>query len=392
MFWNRRLPAVALFVASSSLLTAQTVFPTGTTIHDSSASDGHTLFSNPNGEAVLIDMDGTVLHTWASPLPGEHLGLIKPLPKGHLLGAVHRPGSQQWHTAVELDWNGKVVWAYYMDPAAGYIHHDLERLPNGNTLILGAQRLLAPQISPVPVLDDFILEVDPDGNPVWIWETWQHFDEFGFDSLARQLISAQAGDWAHTNAVSVIPRNKHGRPELRRGNLIVSQRYTNRFFIIDKATGNIVWQNQPNIATLGQHAPYMISGDDPGAGNIMVFDNGAGTGYPMPSRTAPGFSRVLEINPASKTIAWQYDASRSGFFSRVFFDDIVCNAQRLRNGNTLICSGVRGRLFEVTPSGAIAWEYMSPFYAEIFGPGSRSALLYRAYRVPTRWAGDLLEP
>lgn len=34
--------------------------------------------------------------------------------------------------------------------------------------------------------------------------------------------------------------------------------------------------------------------------------------------------------------------------------------QRLLNGNTLICEGVKGRLFEVTASGDIVWEYVIP--------------------------------
>ena len=49
---------------------------------------------------------------------------------------------------------------------------------------------------------------------------------------------------------------------------------------------------------------------------------------------------------------------------------------RLPNGNTLICSGVKGRLFEVDVAGTIVWEYMSPF-------GNRT--VYRAYRVDYSW-------
>ena len=49
--------------------------------------------------------------------------------------------------------------------------------------------------------------------------------------------------------------------------------------------------------------------------------------------------------------------------------------QRLANGNTLICSGTQGRVFEVTPSGDIVWEYVNPF-----GGGEQSAL-FRATRI-----------
>ena len=32
-----------------------------------------------------------------------------------------------------------------------------------------------------------------------------------------------------------------------------------------------------------------------------------------------------------------------------------------RHGNTLICEGSNGRIFEVTPAGEIVWEYVNPF-------------------------------
>ncbi len=44
-----------------------------------------------------------------------------------------------------------------------------------------------------------------------------------------------------------------------------------------------------------------------------------------------------------------------------FFSARLSGAQRLPNGNTLICAGEQGRIFEVTPGGEIVWEYSSPF-------------------------------
>jgi uncharacterized protein (UPF0248 family) len=117
----------------------------------------------------------------------------------------------------------------------------------------------------------------------------------------------------------------------------------------------------------------------PGAGNILVFDNGAGTGYPLKKR-APGYSRVVEIDPETKQVVWAYDARQSGQNVRDFWSDIVSSADRLPNGNTMICQGARGRIFEIDPTGAIVWEYMSPF-AEASG----SHLVYRAYRKEYTW-------
>ena len=43
-----------------------------------------------------------------------------------------------------------------------------------------------------------------------------------------------------------------------------------------------------------------------------------------------------------------------------FYSLNISGAQRLPNGNTLICLGRRGLLFEVTPDHTIVWEYQSP--------------------------------
>ena len=57
------------------------------------------------------------------------------------------------------------------------------------------------------------------------------------------------------------------------------------------------------------------------------------------------------------------------------------------SGNTLICEGQWGRLFEVTPEGDIVWEYVSPF----MGPdrfGDPSNEVFRAYRYAVELAAD----
>ncbi len=40
----------------------------------------------------------------------------------------------------------------------------------------------------------------------------------------------------------------------------------------------------------------------------------------------------------------------------------IPGAQRLKNGNTLICEGLWGRFFEVTRDKEIVWEYILPFF------------------------------
>ena len=96
----------------------------------------------------------------------------------------------------------------------------------------------------------------------------------------------------------------------------------------------------------------------------------------------------MEIDPNTENVVWKLDGQDTGVFNREFFSDIVCNAQRLRSGNTLVCSGVRGRLFEVAQDGEIVWEYMSPYsipFQPATYPNTRFKLVYRAYRVDASW-------
>ena len=283
--------AALVFISSNRLL-GQTVYPKGTTIwHQDETFDGPTLFGSPTGEAILIDMSGQVVHRWQSPFPGELLTQVEPLENGNILCGTRLPG-QVIKTVLELDWYGNVVWSYTIPPGIDAIHHDIERLPNGNTLLLCAQTVTVPSISPLPLVDDLLLEVSPAGNVVWSWFTYEHFDEFGFDPLAKQLIAAQGSDWAHTNAADPLPHNQHaGMAAFRAGNIVLSQRYTNIVFIVDRESGAVAWKVGPDDnLTLGQHAPYMIPADLPGAGNLLVFDNGSGTGYPC--KVAPRDSRA----------------------------------------------------------------------------------------------------
>jgi hypothetical protein len=74
------------------------------------------------------------------------------------------------------------------------------------------------------------------------------------------------------------------------------------------------------------------------------------------------------------------------------------SAQRLWNGNTLVCESAFGRLFEVTPDGRLVWEYVIPFFDEYPDDGSRNyapgpqnscfrAHRYRASDIPWLTAG-----
>ena len=114
-----------------------------------------------------------------------------------------------------------------------------------------------------------------------------------------------------------------------------------------------------------------------------MFDNGGSVGYPQEFRT---WSRVIEINPLTKTIEREYNAQNTGRIQQTFFSHIISGAQRLPNGNTLVVEGTTGRIFELDPSQTeIVWEFMSPLSREIGTGGVSTFNIYRAYRVDTSW-------
>jgi hypothetical protein len=386
---------VALFVMSNGVR-GQTIFPTGTTIYEEGlAYEGVTFYPASDQEAKLIDMQGTVIHEWRAPdLDVRFTPIYEPLEEspGHVLVI-------EGQRVRELDRDSNVVWQFDapvnlgvgdLDHGVGF-HHDVVRRANGNTIILCSVRIQVPSISPKVLTDDCLIEVTPAGEIIGKWFTFQHIGEFGFTAEARRLIAEARndGDWAHANAVSEIPPNRHSHPVFTPGNLLVSYRELNTMIVIDRATGVIVGKLGPNDnLTIGQHQPHILPLNLPGAGNVLVFDNGGTAGYPTQFRY---FSRVLEFDPMTQALVLNYDATLSGRFEFNFFSPFVSGAQRLPNGNTLAVEGLKGRIFEFTPTGDLVWEYMTPFFGVREMPPNvavQAPIIYRAYRLPFSWIAD----
>jgi hypothetical protein len=84
---------------------------------------------------------------------------------------------------------------------------------------------------------------------------------------------------------------------------------------------------------------------------------------------------VIELDPGTRQTVWEYQGNPPW----TFFSPHISGAQRLASGNTLICEGQWGRVFEVTPAGEIVWEYINPHHGEQ-RPGVRANSVFRAYR------------
>jgi hypothetical protein len=198
----------------------------------------------------------------------------------------------------------------------------------------------------------------------------------------------RGADWLHLNAVDYSP-------ELDL--IVVSSRELSEIWFIDHSTttaeaqgsrggrygrgGDLVfrlghprWHGSNAARTLfGQHDVQFIAPGLPGAGHILLFNNG--------ERGLREESTVEEwaIDFSPKALAQAYDGAQPPIAKLVAslpspdFCGHISGAQRLPNGNTLICAGETGRVLERTPAGEVAWEYLNPFGGEVPARGGPPA-------------------
>ena len=398
--------------------------------------------------ALLIDMEGELVHEW------KMVGWpVKMLPEGHVMGYSDMRGDGTGHQETEalmvVDWFGNEVWRWdrwEVDVFGNPIcrgHHDFEREGNpvgyyipgvdpfvesGRSLVLVHENEERPDIAPWTIEDDVIVEIDYEGNILWEWHATDHFDDFCFTDAAKAALQAfqvtmpdylgggaDITDWLHINSVSWLGPNRwwdSGDTRFHPDNIIVDSRSSNMIWIIEKSTGDIVWKVGPDYSLgqperklgqlIGQHHAHVIPEGLPGAGNILVFDNGGAAGYgswlgePIYPSKLRAYSRVIEFDPITLDLVWEYERRLPQGEERFrFYSYYISGAQRLVNGNTLITEGATGRVFEVTVAGELAWEYISPYHdaSAAYHQGTLFQFandLYRAYRVPYDYIPEAL--
>ncbi len=389
----------------------------GLIVNTDLAYPGYTLFSPiETTTTYLIDNTGDVVQVWdtgARPRNSVYL-----LTSGRLLQTLQTGG------AAEYDWASQSLWRYdYANQ-----HHDVEKLPNGNILmiawdILPSDDAVAAGRDP-EALDpdgtlwiDHVIEVDPNANTiVWEWHLHDHLiqdrypdkDNYGVVANHPELVNVNyvavtdVADFTHMNAVDY-------HPELDQ--IVLSSRSLSEIWIVDHNTttaeaaghtggrygrgGDLLYRwGNPQVYDRGteadrqlyhQHNAQWIAPELPGAGHLLLFNNGDRSDRPystvveLQTPVDPnGFYRMpIEGFAEPNEPVWEYMAENP----EDFYGNIVSGAQRLPNGNTLICEGPSGRFFEVTCEGQIVWEYVNPMTN---GGGST---VFRAERVPLDYPG-----
>jgi Arylsulfotransferase (ASST) len=282
------------------------------------------------------------------------------------------------------------------------------------------------------LIPDSLVEIKPTGKTtgevVWEWHLWDHlvqdFDKtktnYGNVTEHPELVNINYGEDELPSAKSAKDQAKpdpNARPRVNPDythfngvaynadldQISVSVWAFSEFWIIDHSTttaeaaghhggksgrgGDLLYRwGNPRAYRAGtkadrklfsQHNAHWIAKGLPGAGHILLFNNG-------PERPDGRYSSVDELVPPVDSLGrylykhgsaygpdrpvWSYTAPKK----EDFFSSFISGTQRLANGDTLICSGANGTVFEVTPQKEIVWKYVNPVkMGKTFGSAPR---------------------
>ncbi|MGQ9677758.1 MAG: aryl-sulfate sulfotransferase [bacterium] len=391
-----------LLVFVASVVYADVTRTRGLIFRDSTADcPGYTLFAPmPYNVASLIDTAGMLVHSWwGSYKSGLSVNLC---PNGLLLrtcqggNPVFLGGGGSGGRAEMVDWDGVAVWAFDYSSSTYCQHHDAIMLPNGNILMIvwdlksrddaiaagrGPNLLVYNTLWP-----DHLIEVMPGPDSVvWEWHVWHHLVQ-DYDSTKAnygdpwqhpELIDLNyvaglaVADWNHCNSIAYNPALDQ---------IVISSRQFSEIWVIDHSTtreearghsggryckgGDLLdrWGNPQTYrrqeiisqTLFGQHDAQWIKDGLGGAGHFLAFNNGYGR-IPnfspvdefVPPIDSPGFYHIgfdSAFGPAAPL--WQYAATPPASM----YSSLISGCERLINGNTLVCDGLRGTIFEVTPN------------------------------------------
>ena len=363
-------------------------------------------------QTYLIDSNGAVSHTWSSYyFPGEAvrwLGdgtILRTIKTGNYLIGGSAGGVQK------LSWDGTVLWDFRYDTNGDLSHHDVLTLPNDNVLILSWETKTRTQAitagkNPAAIagntfLPEHIIEVKPTGpttgSIVWEWHAWNHLIQdynpsktnYGVVRNHPELIDINYGvgpvssDWLHMNSIDYNQNFDQ---------ILISVHNFNEIWVIDHSTttaqaashtggryghgGDLLyrWGNPQAYRSgtasdqklFGQHDATWIKTGCPGEGDILIFNNGNG-------RPTGQYSSVDEIIPPVNN-SGNYHLEPGSFYGPItpiwsylgspptsFYAGAISGAQRLPDGNTLICDGDAGRFFEVSSDKVTIWQYTNPY-------------------------------
>jgi len=305
------------------------------------------LTSGHGPEALLLSMEGEVLHRWRKDLLSiwpdyeqkiraqfsEFWRRAYLYENGNVLAIFENIG------LIKVDKDSNLLWRY-----AGWCHHDMSVMDDGRIFVLEREHRLIPRIrKDKPVVEDFVTLLDSKGKLMKRISVLEAFEKSRYAPLLQKIPLQKKSDLFHTNALEILDGSLESHlPAFKEGNALISIHSLDTVAVLDMEKEVIIWA----LSSMWdrQHEPRILDN-----GNLLVFNNAAGE----------GISEAVECNPATQEIVWSFKGSAD----YAFFTKACGAAQRLPNGNTLISESDNGRAFEVTPGKAVVWEYISPWRA-----------------------------
>jgi hypothetical protein len=188
---------------------------------------------------------------------------------------------------------------------------------------------------------------------------WNHMNSIHYNPALDQIALSVRGNselWVIDHGTTTAEAAGHAGGRYGRGGDLLYRWGNPATYAAGSSSSQMLFQ---------QHDVQWIEDGSPGAGHLLVFNNGL-------SRPAGQYSSVDEIVPpvgadgsypftpgqafGPAQLAWTY----AGTYGRDYYSEAISGAHRLPNGNTLICYGTHGVLLEVTASGEVVWKYVNP--------------------------------
>lgn len=320
--------------------------------------------------ARLCDMSGNVLHSWRVEGGSPHWHYVALCDNGDLLVCVENA------ELMRLDWKSRILWKRQLR-----VHHDVDQAEDGDIYVLSrGEAIVHPFLFSMPIINDYIEIFSSHGKlkkRISLYDILKKQVSWAdFVAVRRHIIKPQKFmSWAlkrkqdnrdilplrnpfdifHNNTLTILDRDIPG--VCRKGDILISACHKNLIGIVDVRKEELAWSWGPGELD-AQHNPTLMEN-----GHILIFDNGR----------ARGNSRLVELDPLTKKIVWEYGSS----LAEKFFSSWGGAAQSLKNGNTLITVTGKGRVIEIDRHRAIVWEFLNPQN----GKKGKRATIYRMTRV-----------
>ena len=447
----RNLFATILALTGFSAVIAQTQ-SVGVFTNSESSFNGYTLYAPiPGFDTYLINNCGEVVNQWNSDYRiGLSAYLLEDgslLRTGQLMSSSQYPfsGGGLGGMVERFNWEGELIWNLNWTGENKHHHHDIEMMPNGNILLIAWELHSYEEAIAMgkdstqtenPIWCCQITEIEPTGNQggnvVWSWSAWDHLIQdtdpnkpnygviaenprkfnINFTNGNGPNQGAGSSDWMHCNSVDY-------NAELDQ--IMISSAKFCELWIIDHNlsteeastdAGDLLYRwgnpraydrgtNEDQVLFHQHDTHWMNEG-------VMLYNNGKNRPegeystveiIDLPEMINGTYPIDQEQPFQPESYSWRYPQE----FDADFYSQNISGAERLPNGNTLICEGSSGHLFEVTADEELVWDYISPitaFGATTQGEDPGNTSVFRTYRYAPDYqafegrdmeAGDVIE-